>query len=98
MSDQSWMDLQDAIVELTLFGLPLQHIIELDMISFNSLHGSARRVRARMKEEQAWAMAVCTQGQANDIKKLTKAWLREAQLIPSTDEEEIHKLFGGVRS
>jgi hypothetical protein len=84
-------------VEIVLFGFPLQDILSMDMVSFNSLHGSIARVKARQKEEDAWTQAVCSQGDIKTLKKLTKAWLRAAEIGPEDDGEELLKRFGSQK-
>ena len=81
-----------------MLGLPLDTVISMDMISFNSLHASVQRLKTEQRVDTLWSRAMGANAGAGDIKKITKGWLRAVGIGPEDDQEEIIAKFGSVTS
>ena len=63
---------------------PLSVILDLDFLSFESLHTSVVRLRAQRTREAAWTAMMAAQGSVKGMKKMEKGWIKlsELKLMP----------------
>lgn len=62
----------------------VEAILHLDLLAFESLHGSVIRLKAQQARETAWANMMAAQGTSKGMKELDKHWkkLAEQDLMP----------------
>ena len=96
--DDSWLLIQDIIVLLVSNGFELPYVLDLDLLSFDSLVASFNRVIMTEKIEGAWTSMIAAQASSKDMKKWTKRWEQAISApgkVDKTDETKFLSKFGG---
>jgi hypothetical protein len=57
-----------------------QELLDLDMLSFESLHNSCLRLMAQRTRENAWVAMMAAQGTVKGMKELEKQWVKLSEL------------------
>lgn len=73
--------LQDQVVLVAQeTGTPLDSLLDMNMLAFESLHASCIRLRAQRTREGAWVSMMAAQGTVKGMKELEKQWVKLSEL------------------